>query len=115
MRRFLSFLLGLTIAIAITSCADMNVKAAKFESTWDSLKQYEVPQWNQDAKFGIFIHWGVYSIPGRGEWLMYQEHVPFEEYAPLADQFNPKDYNPSEWIALAKEAGMKYIVITNKF
>ena len=53
-------------------------------------------RWWQDARFGMFIHWGVYSIPGRGEWLMYQEHIPFPEYALLADEFNPKEYNPKE-------------------
>ena len=71
-------------------------------------------QWWQEARFGMFIHWGVYSIPGRGEWLMYQEHIPFSEYALLADQFNPKKYNPKEWVAKAKAAGMKYVVLTTR-
>lgn len=62
----------------------------------------------------MFIHWGVYSILGRGEWNLYQEHIPFSEYALLADQFNPKQYNPKEWVAKAKEAGMKYIVLTTR-
>ena len=70
--------------------------------------------WWREATFGMFIHWGVYSIPGRGEWLMYQEHIPFEEYAQLADQFNPRAYHPAEWIAIAKDAGMKYIVFTTR-
>ena len=68
-------------------------------------------QWWKEARFGMFIHWGVYSILGRGEWNLYQEHIPFTEYALLADQFNPKQYNPKEWVAKAKEAGMKYIVL----
>ena len=71
-------------------------------------------QWWQEARFGMFIHWGVYSIPGRGEWLMYQEHVPIQEYGALADQFNPRDFNPKEWVAKAKEAGMKYVVLTTR-
>ncbi|MDP2336993.1 MAG: alpha-L-fucosidase [Bacteroidota bacterium] len=71
-------------------------------------------QWWQEAKFGMFIHWGVYSAPGRGEWLMYQEHIPFSEYALLADQFNPQKYNPKEWVAKAKEAGMRYVVLTTR-
>ena len=71
-------------------------------------------QWWQEARFGMFIHWGVYSIPGRGEWLMYQEHVPFSEYAALAGQFNPQKYSPKEWVAKAKEAGMKYMVLTTR-
>ena len=71
-------------------------------------------KWWHEARFGMFIHWGVYSVPGRGEWLMYQEHIPFEEYKHLADEFNPKNYNPSEWVAMAKAAGMKYIVLTTR-
>jgi alpha-L-fucosidase len=70
--------------------------------------------WWQEARFGMFIHWGVYAIPGRGEWLLYQEHIPLEEYVKLADRFNPQSYNPAEWVALAREAGMKYMVLTTR-
>ena len=70
--------------------------------------------WWQEARFGMFIHWGVYAIPARGEWVMYQEHIPAKEYARLAQQFKPKNYNPTEWIALARDAGMKYIVLTTR-
>jgi alpha-L-fucosidase len=70
--------------------------------------------WWQEARFGMFIHWGVYSIPAYDAWRMYQEHIPVDEYVQLADQFNPRNYNPAEWIAMAKEAGMKYIVITTR-
>ena len=71
-------------------------------------------KWWHEARFGMFIHWGVYAIPAHGEWIMYQENIPFHEYKILADQFNPKNYNPAEWVALAKEAGMKYMVITTR-
>jgi len=71
-------------------------------------------QWWHEARFGMFIHWGLYSIPAHGEWIMYQENIPFEEYKVLADQFNPRDFSPAEWVALAKEAGMKYMVITTR-
>jgi len=70
--------------------------------------------WWQQARFGMFIHWGLYSIHGRGEWLLYQEHIPFEEYAKLADQFNPQQFRPAEWVALAKAAGMKYMIHTTR-
>ena len=70
--------------------------------------------WWQEARFGMFIHWGVYAIPGRGEWILYQEHIPFDEYKALADQFRPRDFNPREWVALAKQAGMKYVVMTTR-
>ena len=70
--------------------------------------------WWKEAKFGMFIHWGVYSILGRAEWVMYNERIPIPEYEKLYPQFNPTKYNPDEWVKLAKEAGMKYIVITSK-
>ncbi len=70
--------------------------------------------WWQEARFGMFIHWGLYSTLGRGEWLLYQEHIPFAEYAKLADRFNPQQYRPAEWVALAKAAGMKYMVLTTR-
>jgi len=71
-------------------------------------------KWWQEAKFGLFIHWGIYSIPGRGEWVMYHERIPVKEYEKLAARFNPVKFNADEWVRLAKDAGMKYIVITAK-
>ena len=70
--------------------------------------------WWQQARFGMFIHWGDYSVPARDAWIMYQEHIPFQEYKKFAQQFNPKNYNPAQWVAMAKDAGMKYIVITTR-
>ncbi|HQK22551.1 MAG TPA: alpha-L-fucosidase [Candidatus Latescibacteria bacterium] len=78
-----------------------------------STNRHEDPKaWFMQARFGMFIHWGVYAIPGRGEWVMYREHIPAEEYAKLADQFNPKHYKPRDWVALAQDAGMRYMVLT---
>ena len=71
-------------------------------------------QWFRDAKFGMFIHWGVYSVPGDGEWVMNNRGIPVGEYEELAPQFNPTEYNAAEWVALAKAAGVKYITITSK-
>jgi len=62
----------------------------------------------------MFIHWGVYSLEGRGEWIMYQEHIPYAEYRQIAERFNPEAFNPAKWAALAKEAGMKYMIITTR-
>jgi len=74
----------------------------------------EMSQWFQDAKFGMFIHWGVYSVLGDGEWVMHQKQMTVPEYEKLPPQFNPTEYDPQEWVALAKSAGMKYITITSK-
>jgi len=68
--------------------------------------------WWRDAKFGLFMHWGVYSIPGRGEWVQWQEQIPVDEYAKLASQFNPDKFDPDAWAQTAKDAGMKYAVLT---
>jgi alpha-L-fucosidase len=74
----------------------------------------ESRQWFQDAKFGIFVHWGVYSVLGRGEWVMQIEKIPIAEYEKLPPQFNPTGYNAAEWVALARDAGARYITITSK-
>jgi alpha-L-fucosidase len=68
--------------------------------------------WWRDAKFGLFMHWGVYSILGRGEWVQWKEQISVGEYAKLAAQFNPDHFDPDSWTAVAKSAGMKYCVLT---
>ena len=80
--------------------------------------------WWRDAGFGMFIHWGAYAVPagihqnkeisGVGEWIMSAAHIPVSEYEPYARQFNPLEFDAEEWVAIAKEAGMQYIVITSK-
>lgn len=89
-----------------------------------AISKDERMKWWRDARFGMFIHWGVYSvpagiykdkqIPGIGEWIMNQAKIPVAEYKEYAKRFNPVKYDPNEWVGLAKEAGMKYIVITSK-
>jgi alpha-L-fucosidase len=68
--------------------------------------------WWRDAKLGVFVHWGLYAIPARGEWYMHNEKVPAQRYAQLARRFDPKHYEPGEWAALAAEAGARYMVLT---
>jgi len=81
-------------------------------------------KWWREARFGMFIHWGVYSVPAGtyhgkkigsiGEWIMFNAQIPCAEYQGFASQFNPVKYDAEEWVKTAKEAGMKYIVITSK-
>lgn len=70
--------------------------------------------WYTDARFGMFIHWGLYSIPARGEWVRSVEEIPKEDYMKYFEQFDPVDYDPVKWARAAKEAGMKYVVLTAK-
>ena len=79
-------------------------------------------RWWSDARFGMFIHWGLYAVPGGewngrtglGEWFMDETMMPLAQYEQFAAQFNPTQYDPDAWVRIAKDAGMKYIVITSK-
>jgi alpha-L-fucosidase len=74
----------------------------------------EAREWFQEARFGLFIHWGIYSVLGRGEWAMQNERIPIAEYEKIAGRFDPTGYDPAAWVAMAKAAGMRYITITSK-
>jgi alpha-L-fucosidase len=74
----------------------------------------QMRRWFQDARFGMFIHWGVYSVLGNGEWVMNNTKMTVAEYEKLAPQFNPTGFNAAQWVSLAKAAGMRYITITSK-
>lgn len=71
-------------------------------------------QWWREARFGMFVHWGLYAQLGRHEWVMNRERIPVGEYEPLAATWHPKPGAPMQWAALAKAAGMKYMVLTTK-
>jgi len=71
-------------------------------------------RWFRDAKFGLFIHWGIYSVLGQGEWVMNNKGIPVAAYEPLALRFNPTKFDAAAWVALAKAAGMRYITVTSK-
>lgn len=68
--------------------------------------------WWRDAKFGVFVHWGLYAIPAKGEWHMFNDKVPAAEYAKLAQRFNPQHYDPDAWAQLAADGGARYMVLT---
>jgi alpha-L-fucosidase len=85
--------------------------AQTYQPTPENLKSR---QWFQDNKFGLFIHWGVYSVLGKGEWVMNNDKITVADYEKLPARFNPTEFNPAEWVAMVKDAGMKYITITSK-
>ena len=74
----------------------------------------ERTRWFADAKFGMFIHWGVYSVIGRHEWARHMFEIPQAEYDTYARAFNPVNFNPDTWVDIAKAAGARYMVITSK-
>lgn len=104
-----------------------SASAQTMDEMWDSRssgKEHPNIQWFKDAKFGMFIHWGLYSklagewkgkrYYGSGEWIMSQARIPVAEYKKVAQTFNPVKFNADEWAQLAKDAGIKYMVITAK-
>ena len=78
------------------------------------LEKVERMQWWSEARFGMFIHWGLYALPARHEWVMSNEQISKKDYKRYVEFFNPDLYDPSEWASLAKKAGMKYVVFTAK-
>jgi len=78
------------------------------------IERTERTKWFREARFGMFIHWGLYAIPARGEWVRSKENMPHDEYMRYFDEFSAEEYDPKKWAALAKKAGMKYAVFTAK-
>ena len=74
----------------------------------------EARLWFEDAKLGLFVHWGVYSLLGKGEWVMENDKLPIREYAKLPPKFNPTRFDALAWVKLATSAGAKYITVTAK-
>jgi len=99
-------------------CIRENVK------TREQILKDERLAWWREGRFGMFIHWGLYAVPAGewngqnipriGEWIMEKAQIPVAEYEKLAGQFNPVEFNAEQWVQIAKDAGMKYIVITSK-
>lgn len=106
MKRLLFF-----ITIAVISSNGF----AQFKSWQETEEQRsERMEWWTDARFGMFIHWGIYSEAARGEWIKTNERMSEEEYHKYFEIFNPDLYDPVEWAKAAKRAGMKYVIITSK-
>ena len=108
------------IIIPKTAAQEQAIKARLKTET--PKEREERMRWFTEGRFGMFIHWGVYSVPagaygdkkGSGEWLMENAQIPVSKYEQFAQQFNPVKFDAKEWVRIAKDAGMKYIVITAK-
>jgi alpha-L-fucosidase len=109
-----NYIISLTLVIIIGQCSFAQKVLTKDERM----------DWWREARFGMFIHWGVYAVPAGewkgqkigniGEWIMNRGKIPVADYKEIAKQFNPVKYDPDSWVRMAKDAGMKYIVITSK-
>lgn len=105
---------GLLHAQSLTDEQRSAAKTANADPTLapDLLLPEQDLAWWRDAKFGVFVHWGLYAIPAKGEWHMFNDKVDPAAYAKLADEFNPQHYRPEAWARIAREAGAKYMVMT---
>lgn len=120
MNRVISKIVTLILLVFISG----SIFAQPQEQKLESPDKQPIQQWFTDAKFGMFIHWGLYAIPagywhgkpipGPSEWIMYEGKIPVKDYEPLAKQFNPTEFSAEKWATLAKEAGIKYMVFTAK-
>jgi len=104
------------LALVVVACA-WGAPIALVDSP--AIQEGEVPavrvearEWYRDARFGMFVHWGVYSLLGQGEWVMEQRRIPVGTYEWLASTFNPVRFDAREWVSLAKASGMRYMTVT---
>ena len=103
--------LGRSLILLLSLTAASHLFAQWAPLATDANAQQRIEWWKQ-SRFGMFIHWGVYAIPGRGEWVQWNEQIPRDEYAKLAEQFHPDHFSAETWAQIAKDAGMKYMVLT---
>lgn len=116
-------LLGAVVSVAAVSAFGQSQNLTARTSAAE-LERDRRLKWFREARFGLMIHWGLYSvpagewkgklIPGLGEWIMNRARIPISEYEQLAPQFNPVRFDADAWVRMARDAGMKYIVITSK-
>jgi alpha-L-fucosidase len=113
------------LVLTVTVLAALGLRAAPADFFNETPQQRDTRMtWWRDARFGMFIHWGLYAVPagewkgqeikGIGEWIMNRASIPLADYRPLVQQFNPVKYDADLWVRTAKDAGMTYIVITSK-
>src|SRR5256714_3352389 len=123
MKRSHVSLLSLVLALALAVSANKAIAQGQPATDSPEARQARLA-WFKQAKYGMFIHWGLYAIPagewkgkqipGLGEWIMNRAKIPVKEYEQLAAQFNPVKFNAEEWAQMAQDAGMKYLTITSK-
>src|ERR1019366_4050396 len=104
---------GSTKATAVPSNSALEAQTSPTPASQAATRAQRMAWWHH-AKFGMFIHWGLYSVIGQHEWVMQNEGIPISQYELLAKHFKPKPNAAREWARLAKRAGQKYMVMTTK-
>src|SRR5438094_9831051 len=116
--------MGPAVALTLLLSVGGVTKLVTQEFTQEAAAQRDAGMaWWRDAQFGMFIHWGAYAVPagtysgeriaGIGEWIMSRAHIPISRYEEYVHRFTPVQFNPDEWVRIAKDAGMNYIIITS--
>jgi alpha-L-fucosidase len=123
-RTLIAMLIALSTVLGVAPAGKPQAQTAQTDRVETKAQRDARMAWWREARFGLFIHWGVYSVPagyyhgkpiaGIGEWIMNRAKIPMAEYQQFAKQFNPVKYNADDWVRAAKDAGMRYIVITSK-
>ena len=107
------FKIGMILVLLLATLAMQNTVSAQYKNETAEQKSKRMEWWT-DSRFGMFIHWGLYALPARHEWVKNNERMTNEQYQKYFEEFNPDLFNPKEWARMAREAGMKYVVLTAK-
>jgi alpha-L-fucosidase len=104
---------SITVILLVSLILTSQLSLAQLPKETEARKAERMKWWT-DARFGMFIHWGLYALPARHEWVKNNERLTSEQYQKYFEMFNPDMYDPHEWAKMAKAAGMKYVVLTAK-
>lgn len=107
------FAAGFPLVAIIAATAAVGAAGAQ-EAPPEQSRNAVARRWFEDARFGVFVHWGVYSLLGKGEWVMENDKIPVAEYRKLPPQFNPSRFDAEAWVKLVKSAGARYVTVTTK-
>ena len=112
MFKFPIVLLLITLTLSVTGVYSQEAPSKAYSENYQ--KVMDRTKWWRESRFGMFIHFGAYAVPARGEWVKANERLTTDQYQKYIDEFNPADFDAKAWAKTAKAAGMKYAVLTAK-